>query len=199
MRTPSASIVLAAAIASLAGCQAISGLQGSTPRFACKAPDGVTCTSVSGVYANLEQRARPPAQPSLPTAAAPNGHTLLPLAPARAGQPLRSEPRVLRIWIAPWIDDEGTLHDQSYLYTQIDAGRWLIGEVRKEAAAPALRRADPVAAPGSAPGAAPVPDTAHAAAATANSGQRLMDVRGNATAQAAARATATTQPNKEPR
>ena len=41
------------AVASLAGCANYSGLDADT-KFACKAPDGVTCMSVSGIYANAK-------------------------------------------------------------------------------------------------------------------------------------------------
>ena len=38
-------------VVSLAGCMSLSGLSGNSS-YACKAPDGVTCQSVSGTYAN---------------------------------------------------------------------------------------------------------------------------------------------------
>ncbi len=44
--------------AMLAGCTSISGLTGSSS-YACKAPDGVTCDSVSGTYANAVQNNLP--------------------------------------------------------------------------------------------------------------------------------------------
>ena len=50
-------LVLLAAAALLAGCSA-SGLDAKTS-FACKAPDGVTCMSVSGVYETSRQNALP--------------------------------------------------------------------------------------------------------------------------------------------
>ena len=34
------------------GCTSFSGLSGSKSGLACQAPDGVICTSVSGIYAN---------------------------------------------------------------------------------------------------------------------------------------------------
>lgn len=43
-----------------------------------------------------------------------------------SGMPIRQPPLVLRIWIAPWEDETGDLHDQSYVYTMINPGRWLI-------------------------------------------------------------------------
>lgn len=39
------------AMLALSGCMSMSGLGGDS-KYACKAPDGVTCDSVSGTYAN---------------------------------------------------------------------------------------------------------------------------------------------------
>ncbi|OYV02278.1 MAG: type IV conjugative transfer system protein TraV [Burkholderiales bacterium PBB5] len=59
---------------------------------------------------------------------------------------IRSEPTVIRIWVAPWEDADGDLNDQSYVYLQIDSGRWLIehnrAQIRREFAP---QRAVPVA------------------------------------------------------
>jgi hypothetical protein len=47
-------------------------------------------------------------------------------APA-AGTPLLSPPRVLRLWLAPWVDEDGDLHDQAYLYVMWHRGEWQLG------------------------------------------------------------------------
>jgi len=45
-------------------------------------------------------------------------------------KPLRLPPKVIRIWIAPWEDLDGDLHQPSYIYSEISPrrGRWLFGE-----------------------------------------------------------------------
>ncbi|MBS3918005.1 MAG: type IV conjugative transfer system lipoprotein TraV [Deltaproteobacteria bacterium] len=45
-------------------------------------------------------------------------------------KPLRLPPRVVRIWVAPWEDMDGDLHQNSYIYSEISPkrGRWLFGE-----------------------------------------------------------------------
>lgn len=48
------------------------------------------------------------------------------LATPNSGDPIRMAPLVLRVWIAPWEDTEGDLHDQHYLYTVVHQGKWLI-------------------------------------------------------------------------
>jgi conjugal transfer pilus assembly protein TraV len=44
--------------------------------------------------------------------------------------PLRVPPKVIRIWIAPWEDGDGDLHQPEYIYSEISdkRGRWLFGE-----------------------------------------------------------------------
>ncbi|TXF11203.1 type IV conjugative transfer system lipoprotein TraV [Pelomicrobium methylotrophicum] len=117
----------------LTGCAGMSGLDGES-KFACKAPEGVTCSSLSGVYANAvannlpglrkggvgEEQAVPPAKSGGITGRAPS-----------SGDPIRTAPKVLRIWIAPWEDADGDLHDQSYIYVVADPGRWVIEHNRR--------------------------------------------------------------------
>ena len=42
------------------------------------------------------------------------------------GTPILTPPRTLRVWIARWPDENGTLHDETYLYLRLDNGRWLM-------------------------------------------------------------------------
>ena len=173
----------------LGGCaSALSGV-GGTQSYACKAPIGAQCTSVSGVYANangsantsansdlLELRAmhealRPQgllAMPSIPVAtqitlpastgaattvqasSVLDGTTASPTTAA-----LRSPPRVLRLWISPWEDADGDLHDASFINVVIDTGRWLIERVR-----PAPRSRIDIAMPPLATSSSPTAPTA---------------------------------------
>jgi conjugal transfer pilus assembly protein TraV len=57
------------------------------------------------------------------------------------GKPIRLPPRVIRIWIAPWEDSDGDLHQPSYIYSEISPkrGRWLFGEKETITTQPALR------------------------------------------------------------
>ena len=125
----------------LAACTNMSGLSGSSS-FACKAPDGVTCDSVSGTYANAVQNNLPSQRPkpeaaSSPAAAAsavPAARGSPPRAPVPALSPttLRSSPRVLRLWFKPWEDADHDLYDQGYVYVQIDSGHWLMDHVQRQ-------------------------------------------------------------------
>ena len=131
----------------LAGCTSLSGLSG-TSDYACKAPEGVTCDSVSGNYANAiqnnlpSQRVRRPAgtgpgdgaaavRGAVPAVASAASATTLG-APAALTSPLRSSARILRLWFKPWEDEDRDLYDQGYVYVQIDAGQWLVDHAQRQ-------------------------------------------------------------------
>lgn len=146
----------------LAGCSSITGLDGAS-HYACKAPDGVKCDSVSGNYYNAIQNNLPaqrkpsgaPNPASLSEGAPPARGTggasasAMPTAVATAASaasqvegsvylaaPLRSGPRVLRLWIKPWEDADRDLNGESLVYVQVDNGRWLVDHVQRQAREP---------------------------------------------------------------
>ena len=182
-----ASYLLAVAAALvLAGCADLSGL-GASSTFKCNAPPGLPCRSLaavdaaqrSGSHAPSAQepdgsRATPAGAPArtamaeidTPTqgavAAVGTGaqersaaRPALQLMPTGA---LRSEPTVVRMWVAPWVDRDGDLHDQGHVYLQVDTGRWLIDHNRER-----IRRAfAPQAAGGASTSAVPAEADAQA-------------------------------------
>jgi conjugal transfer pilus assembly protein TraV len=139
----------------LSGCMSMSGLSGSSS-YACKAPDGVTCDSVSGTYANAVQNNLPsqrrtagaiPGTPQAPRAtegiagaaaagaagAAASRIAVSPSAPpAPTAMPLRSSARILRLWFKPWEDADRDLHDQGYVYVRVDDGQWLVEHAQRQ-------------------------------------------------------------------
>ena len=143
----------------LSACVNLAGLEGKS-EFACKAPDGVVCTSVSGVYANAVAGALP-AQQSQGQAKAthadavegdqqesgveprPYGATASVTSTPAPGTPLLSAPKVLRLWLAPRLDEDGDLHDASYLYVMWHRGEWQIEHTRRQV----QRQFTPVSAP----------------------------------------------------
>ena len=200
-----AALLAGTAVLGLGGCASnLSGVGGS-PTYACKAPAGAQCTSVSGVYANAGDGARQllgsdppravgsgalgtpavdttshrpvvrsgadapasnvsavgsrPAPPSAHPASIGTVTTGSPTAsPGEASVPsaaaLRTAPRVLRLWIAPWEDSDGDLHEASTVHVLIDHGRWLIERVRPAPRGPRMG-VTPPAAPSAAPASAP--------------------------------------------
>lgn len=136
-------------------CQSISGVHhneraGNLPaqRMGRAAPAAVAAGSAStaaraGSLAvsgdgSAEGGASQPSQGQAP--AAPVYRKATVSAPDRIGPgglgAIRSDPTVIRIWVAPWEDSDGDLNDQSYVYMQVDAGRWLIehnrAQIRRE-------------------------------------------------------------------
>lgn len=131
---------LAAAAMLLAGC---SGLGGGTS-LTCKLPDGARCDSVSNTYSESMrgelpgQRRRGSVAPdpgaSGASQRAGDGAPMM-YTDARMtqiGMPLRSQPRIVRIWIKPWEDADGDLHDQTFVYLSIDEGRWMVEHKQRE-------------------------------------------------------------------
>jgi conjugal transfer pilus assembly protein TraV len=135
-------LLAGAAVLGLSGCASTLSGVGGTATYACQAPVGAQCTSVSGVYANAGQGARqllgsqqpPPvgsgALGALGAAPTPSAITVPAPSSAVAPAALRTAPRVLRLWIAPWEDSDGDLHEASTVHVLIDHGRWLMERVR---------------------------------------------------------------------
>ena len=57
----------------------------------------------------------------------PAGSTTL-MAPLTQPLPVLEPARVVRIWVAPWIDAKGDLHMPGYLFSEITPRRWSFGE-----------------------------------------------------------------------
>lgn len=141
--------LVATALASaclLAGCGSMSGLDASSS-FSCKAAPGVTCQSISGVHQNAsagnlpfqrngevngkatESDVRSDEKPLAYGAIKTDPNTKVSprdMNAASSGMPVRQPPLVLRVWMAPFEDEAGDLHDQSYFYTMVHSGRWMI-------------------------------------------------------------------------
>lgn len=147
-----ASPVAAVAIA-LSGCASMSGLD-AFDSYGCKAPEGVSCISVSGTYANSNPGGRLSRGPSAPAKSPGDAPAIYgaasvalaqPAAPGSTTNAIRSNPRLLRVWIAPWEDSDGDLHEEGYVHMVVDNGRWLIEHVRSAARSNVDAVAPPVA------------------------------------------------------
>ena len=189
-------LLIPALSVALGGCASSMNGLGGEASYACRAPAGAQCTSVSGVYANsihgLPSGLQLPKPTMAPTpapipAAVTHAATLEPATATAVATPaasIRSQARVLRLWIAPWEDADGDLHEASVVHVLVDTGRWLIERVR-----PAQRnRIDAVRPP--APSAAPAvtPALQNAPASPAEPGPDRFPPRmglppGNAAAQ----------------
>jgi len=138
----------------LSACVNLAGLEGKS-EFACKAPDGVVCTSVSGVYANAlagvlpaqqshgQDQAKSTRTEAVAGEPRPYGATVSVTSTPAPGTPLLSPPKVLRLWLAPRVDEDGDLHDASFLYVMWHRGEWQIEHTRRQV----QRQFTPVSAP----------------------------------------------------
>ena len=131
LRTARGALIVVAVL--LAGCASLSGVGGES-HYACPAPQGVRCGSVTANYlqslpgdrpgrltsgaGSESERTHPAAEPA-PAQAAPAANP-------DAAMPLRSPPRILKLWVAPWEDRDGVLHDAAFVFVPIDHGRWLL-------------------------------------------------------------------------
>lgn len=116
----------------LAGCSTMTGLDGQG-KFSCKAPDGIACASLSGVYANALQNNLPGQARSVESPAGERSGEKITRPVPSSGEPIRSTQKVRRVWLAPWEDDEEVLHDQAYVYLVVDPGRWQLEHTRRNA------------------------------------------------------------------
>jgi len=42
--------------------------------------------------------------------------------------PILRAPKIARIWIAPWVDGNGDLNMESFVYTEIEGKKWIMGD-----------------------------------------------------------------------
>ena len=131
--TPLVLIAGAALITVITGCSNLSGLDANS-NYSCPAPPGVVCKPMSEVYRSQNQALSVSASSSesAETESKLVLRTSQPVASFLPGEtrPLRSQPKVLRIWVAPYEDTDGDLHEEHRMYLQVDAGRWMVDHHR---------------------------------------------------------------------
>jgi len=122
------------ALAALAGC--------ATVGPECPLKKGPGCQSVSQVYADARE-ASPNAtgqwlpkvstrgqQDAGPNWSEPAGYA----EPGQVGEPIFREPRVYRVWVAPFVDADGNMHSGQYVYFSTP-GEWSYGALHDSGAA----------------------------------------------------------------
>lgn len=120
----------------LSGCGSLFTGYDADTQFKCRAPAGVQCQSISGVYANSQGGgAAVNAVVPQDTRRAADQAGTLPLPAARnmgAGLPptyegaIRSEPTTIRTWVMAYKDLDGDIVDQFYVYMALDSGSWML-------------------------------------------------------------------------
>lgn len=96
----------------------------SSSKFKCRIGDTVDtgCKSISEVYAESGSMATGTTTNSVNNDYNYAGKRATPY----SGMPIRTTPRVLRVWVAPWEDLDGDLRDQSFVYLALNESRWQI-------------------------------------------------------------------------
>lgn len=135
-RLPSIGAVLIAGLA-LAGCT-------SNPKgkFECPYTGGVACMSMTDMYEathNTDHVVGKGAPRAMNDAGRDGsgvqvqGDTLTfaertPVASLPTQLPVRLPAKVMRIWIAPWVDAGGDLNLAGHVFTEIESRKWSVGE-----------------------------------------------------------------------
>ena len=123
-----ASAVLFALIAT--GC--------STTQFSCPAPEsGIKCKSVTDIYrqvtdgeTGLKRTKNAKDEKDAGSGTDSPAVSITKKLEQDKQIPLRIPSKIVRIWIAPWEDDEGDLNQGGYVFSEISdpRNRWIIGE-----------------------------------------------------------------------
>jgi len=142
-----ASLSVAMSLPFISGCS-------TAGKYACGSPNGQQpCSSLQENYRKSGSRAAPlpgtvmappvtegavkgrdlSTRPSVAAQAAPiqdpslsEAGGVLPVSMVTSdGIPVRSDQKVLRVWVGPWEDESGVYHDQKYAYMVADEGRWV--------------------------------------------------------------------------
>lgn len=140
-------------------------------RYSCGVPEGQPCRSALDVYADTDSVADAVIPTSRKnTLASADDHWQLdqradgelvlvaepplPLPTVRTPMPVRTEARILRIWIAPFENADGDLVAGSHLYTEIEPRRWRYGQPALPDQPSLKRLPDPSGGPSAPPQAA---------------------------------------------
>lgn len=133
-------LIVIATVAGLSGCASLTGLDAES-NFSCAAPEGVSCDSMGGVYANMGKNGGVSAKHKKKAEysylggvsyeernkAGTDSYGRRPMTYGlNSGIPIRTQPKIMKIWIAPWQSVDRTLYDQSYAYIVVDYGDWVL-------------------------------------------------------------------------
>lgn len=149
-------LTLALAVIGLAGCSTM-GVGNS--EFSCsKEKTGMPCASVDEVYSKTNGANWRPAPVNKDKSAneIQRTATVSPMTAPNFPAPVLEPAQVMRVWVAPWVDDNQSLHWPSYVFTEVTPRKWSFGNsdfVRARQLVPLQidRRADPAENPAPSP------------------------------------------------
>ncbi len=124
----------------LTGCGSITGLENAQSDFACSVEMPAQCASMTQVHEGLSRNdKRKTAQPNGEEESKPkriSGEITerivlnldkeggLKEKSASPMQPRRQREEILTVWIAPFVDEEGDLHDEQRIHVTVKAASW---------------------------------------------------------------------------
>ena len=116
-------LLLAALGASvLTGCS-VTGLENASSNFACNYNGDPRCQPLSDVHEDVVKSHD--AQGKQEVFITVDGDPITRLAYEQPlATPRRAPEMILRIWVAPFIDEDGDLHDQHTMYSTVRTARW---------------------------------------------------------------------------
>ena len=105
----------------LTGCVNLTGLKDAESDFACSVEMHPYCGSLSSVHERINELAPSEATVQITTEGVVPDRLALetPLM-----TPKRAPEELLRIWVAPYIDEEGDLHAEHVIFTTVRTARW---------------------------------------------------------------------------
>ena len=118
-------------VALLTSVMVTGSLVGCGVKYGCPAPGGVQCKPISEVYRSTSQSSgatqKGKGAVTPPKVSAAGGVESSTGGELEGPAPILSAPKILGVWVAPWIDAEGDLHQQSFVYVVVDHGAWALG------------------------------------------------------------------------
>ena len=106
------------------------------PKYACAGLEGGGCTTVAETYlatsdpgwadTRSTQRADTASAAQGSVERAQGGSVASGLKPLAPGQPILSQPRVLRLWVRHWEDLDQDLHAGGYIFIRITDAEWMV-------------------------------------------------------------------------
>ncbi len=128
------------AFALLSGCSSVWNVGDS--KYACPGmPSGVVCKTPLEVYKLTNNRNAlvtmdgTGSTEAVPVPVETKMQVHLPT-PISQPMPVMEAAQVMRIWIAPWIDQSGDLHYPSFIFSEVTPRRWSFGNLVKAQSAP---------------------------------------------------------------
>ena len=114
-------VLAALSCATMTGCS-VTGLENASSSFACGYDGDPLCKPLSNVHEDMHGNPGTEKQTVYITADGDPITRITRESPLMT--PRRAPEMILRIWIAPFIDEDGDLHDQHILYSTVQRARW---------------------------------------------------------------------------